>query len=85
MGMVQRGRQSYGVTAVLAEPEEVAVTALEAVRSGNFWAHHDHDADQRLTAGRFEADIDWQDEIIRKRAEAIINRTAPDPYLWGMA
>jgi NAD(P)-dependent dehydrogenase (short-subunit alcohol dehydrogenase family) len=85
MGMVQRGLESYGVAAVLAEPEEVAVTVLEALQSGNFWAHHDHDADQRLSAGRFEADIDWQDEIIRKRAEAIINRTAPDPYVWGLA
>jgi hypothetical protein len=85
MDMVQRGLESYGVAAVLAEPEEVAVTVLEALRSGNFWAHHDHDADQRLSAGRFEADIDWQDAIIRKRAEAIINRTSPDPYVWGLA
>jgi NAD(P)-dependent dehydrogenase (short-subunit alcohol dehydrogenase family) len=85
MGMVQQGLESYGVAAVLAEPEEVAVTVFEALQSGNFWAHHDHDADKRLSGGRFGADIDWQDETIRKRAEAIINRTAPDPYLWGLA
>lgn len=85
MTMVQQGLESYGVAAVLAEPEEVAMTVLEAIHSGNFWAHHDHDADQRLTNGRFRADIAWQDDIIRKRAEAIINRTAPDPYLWGLA
>ncbi len=84
MGVVQQGLESGGVTAVLADPEEVAVTVLEAIQSGNFWAHHDHAADTRLSNGRFKADIDWQDEIVRKRAEAIIARSAPDPYLWGM-
>jgi hypothetical protein len=29
------------------------------------------------------ADIDWQDQVIHDRADAIVNRTAPDPYLWG--
>jgi NAD(P)-dependent dehydrogenase (short-subunit alcohol dehydrogenase family) len=84
MAMVQQGLESGGVTAVLADPEEVAVTVLESIQSGNFWAHHDHEADKRLSNCRFKADIDWQDEIVRKRAEAIIARSAPDPYLWGM-
>ena len=85
MTMVQHGLESAGVAAVLAEPEEVAVTVLESIQSGNFWAHHDHEADARLSNGRFEADIDWQDEIVRTRAAAIIARTPPDPYLWGLA
>ncbi|ADP82185.1 SDR family NAD(P)-dependent oxidoreductase [Pseudofrankia inefficax] len=84
MGFVQQGLEAGGATAVLAEPQDVAVTVLEAIRSGNFWAHHDHEADKRLSEGRFAADIDWQDEIIRARATAIIDRSAPDPYLWGM-
>jgi NAD(P)-dependent dehydrogenase (short-subunit alcohol dehydrogenase family) len=85
MPMVQQGLQSNGVAAVLAEPEEVAITVVEALQSGNFWAHHDHEADERLSNGRFKVDIDWQDEIVRKRATAIITRAAPDPYLWGLA
>jgi hypothetical protein len=40
-------------------------------------------SDRRLSSGRFAADIDWQDQMIRNRAEAIVNRTAPDTYLWG--
>jgi NAD(P)-dependent dehydrogenase (short-subunit alcohol dehydrogenase family) len=84
MAMVQQGLESNGVAAVLAEPEEVAVTVLEALQSGNFWAHHDHEADERLSNGRFKVDIDWQDEIVRKRTAAIISRTAPDAYLWGL-
>jgi NAD(P)-dependent dehydrogenase (short-subunit alcohol dehydrogenase family) len=85
MAMVQQGLESAGVAAVLAEPEDVAVTVVESIQGGNFWAHHDHEADMRVSNGRFKADIDWQDEIVRKRAAAIICRTAPDPYLWGLA
>jgi NAD(P)-dependent dehydrogenase (short-subunit alcohol dehydrogenase family) len=83
MDWVRQSLTNGGVTAVMAEPEEVAVTVLEAVETGSFWAHHDHEADERLAGGRFAADIDWQDQVIRDRADAIINRTAPDPYLWG--
>jgi NAD(P)-dependent dehydrogenase (short-subunit alcohol dehydrogenase family) len=83
MPLVQQGLEASGVAVVLAEPEEVAVTVLETLHSGSFWAHHDHEADQRLSSGRFGADIDWQDLMIRNRAAAIVNRTPPDPYLWG--
>jgi NAD(P)-dependent dehydrogenase (short-subunit alcohol dehydrogenase family) len=83
MPLVQQGLEASGVATVLAEPEEVAVTVLETLRSGSFWAHHDHQADERLSGGRFAPDIDWQDRIIWNRANAIVNRTEPDSYLWG--
>jgi NAD(P)-dependent dehydrogenase (short-subunit alcohol dehydrogenase family) len=83
MRLVQQSLAVTGVPAVLAEPEEVAVTVVEAIRSGDFWARHDHDADKRLHAGKFAADIDWQDQAVRARADSIINHLAPDPYLWG--
>lgn len=85
MPHVQKYLEGSGVSAVLAEPEEVAVTVVEAIESDSFWAHHDHEADSRLYGGKFAADIDWQNEIIRQRADAIIDRSAPDPYLWGGA
>lgn len=84
MEFVQQGLEKGGVPAVLAEPEEVAVTVLEAIESGSFWAHHDHEADQRLSGGRYAPVIDWEDQVLRERAAAMINRTAPDSYLWGM-
>lgn len=83
MRLVQQGLEATGVPAVLAEPEQVAVTVVEAIRNGDFWARHHHDADKRLYGGKFEADIDWQDQTVRARADCIINRLAPDPYLWG--
>jgi hypothetical protein len=84
MGFVQQGLTAGGVSAVLAEPQDVAVTVVEAIRRGQFWARHDHEADKRLTGGRFAADIDWQHEMIRRRATSMVDRTDPDPYLWGM-
>src|SRR3954465_15593045 len=83
MHMVQAGLQGNGVPAVLAEPEEVAQTVLEAVQNDSFWAHHDLEADARLSNNRFKAVIDWEDEMIRNRAAAIIGRDQPDSYLWG--
>jgi NAD(P)-dependent dehydrogenase (short-subunit alcohol dehydrogenase family) len=84
MPMVQKGLQNGGVVTVLAQPEEVADTVLEAIKDGQFFATLDHEADERRLSGRFAKDIDWQHDIIQKRADALIGRTAPDPYLWGM-
>ncbi|WP_158230788.1 MULTISPECIES: SDR family NAD(P)-dependent oxidoreductase [unclassified Frankia] len=84
MTFVQQGLEAKGAIAVLAEPQEVATTVLEAVRNGSFWAYHDHEADKRLYDGRFAADIDWQADIIRRRAAALVDRSAPDSYLWGI-
>ena len=69
--------------AVLAEPEEVAQTVLEAIQNDSFWAHHDLEADARLSNNRFKAVIEWEHEILKARCEALIDRSKPDPYLWG--
>ena len=71
------------VTAVMAEPEEVAQTVLEAIVADSFWAHGSHEQDGRLWDGRFGPMIDWEDGIVRARADALVDRTPPDPYLWG--
>jgi NAD(P)-dependent dehydrogenase (short-subunit alcohol dehydrogenase family) len=68
----QQALAANGLPVVLAEPEEVAVTVVEAIRNGDFWARHHH-----------EADIDWQDAMVRARADAVISRSAPDAYPWG--
>jgi NAD(P)-dependent dehydrogenase (short-subunit alcohol dehydrogenase family) len=84
MAHVQKGLQNGGVVTVLAQPAEVAETVIEAIKADQFWAYHGHEADERLTGGRFAQDIAWQDDIIGQRAQSMIGRTAPDPYLWGM-
>jgi NAD(P)-dependent dehydrogenase (short-subunit alcohol dehydrogenase family) len=85
MTFVEQGLRAAGVTITLAEPEQVAVTVLEAIQNDSFWAHHDREADHRLYDGAYTADIAWQEGILRSRLDALINRTAPDGYLWGMA
>jgi hypothetical protein len=83
MELVQKYLQKGGVPTGLAEPSEVAATAVEAIRTGRFWAANDHEADQRLTGGRFAAQIDWEHQMLRNRAESYVERTTPDSYLWG--
>jgi NAD(P)-dependent dehydrogenase (short-subunit alcohol dehydrogenase family) len=83
MDFVVGGLQSNGVPAVCGEPEEVALVVLEAIQSGSFWAHQTIEQDERQTDGRMKPMIVWEDEIIRAQADAKVNRSAPDPYLWG--
>lgn len=83
MDFVKQGLEAGGIPAVLVEPEDVAAFVLDAIRDESFWAHPTHAQDARVTGGRMKALIEWEDEIIQARADAIIGRTAPDPYLWG--
>jgi NAD(P)-dependent dehydrogenase (short-subunit alcohol dehydrogenase family) len=85
MAFVEQGLRAAGVSVTATEPEQIAVTVLEAIETDSFWAHHGSEADRRLYRGTFAADIAWQERILRSRADALINRSAPDPYLWGMA
>lgn len=72
-----------GVPTVVAEPEDVATTVLEAVLTDSFWAHRTFEQDQRVSEGRFERVIGWEDDMARARAAAIVDRLTPGPYLWG--
>lgn len=84
MSHVRDGLVAGGVPTVLAEPEQVADTVVEAIRADRFWVYHDREADARLTNGQFAETIDWQNDMVRRRAQSLIERTDPDPYLWGM-
>ena len=69
--------QSYGMPASLMTADEVAAFTIDAIRRDTFWAKPD-------PASEIHREIfDWQKEIYRLRAEAIVKRTPPDPYLWG--
>ena len=66
-----------GVPVRLMQPEDVAEFTLDAIRRDTFWAQPDPDDE----ANREIAE--WQADIYRLRAEAIVDRTPPDTYLWG--
>jgi hypothetical protein len=46
--------------------------------------YHNREADARLTDGQFAEVIDWQNEMVRRRAESLMERSDPDQYLRGM-
>jgi NAD(P)-dependent dehydrogenase (short-subunit alcohol dehydrogenase family) len=75
--------RQHGCMAVLSPPSEVAGFTVDAIRRDIFWANPDLETDQRLTGGRHAETIAWANEIYRRRAGALIERTPPDPYLWG--
>jgi NAD(P)-dependent dehydrogenase (short-subunit alcohol dehydrogenase family) len=77
------GLRSYGLPAVLMRPEEVAVFTLEAIRRDSFWAHPGIADDNRLTGGKQAELIEWEHAMYRTRSRAMIDRAAPDSYLWG--
>ena len=69
--------RSTGLPATFTTPEEVATNAVDAIRSESFWARPSiDDAAHRET-------VEWETEIYRARAEALISRSSPEPYLWG--
>ncbi len=69
--------RSTGLPATFTEPEEVAATAIEAIRTDSFWARPSADDPAHGET------VAWEAGIYRARTEALIARTAPDPYLWG--
>jgi len=85
MDSLARMLGASGHPIALVEPEDVAAFTLDAIRDGSFWVHPTHEQDARITKGALDAQIDWHDEMVRARADAMIRRNAPDCYLWGIS
>jgi NAD(P)-dependent dehydrogenase (short-subunit alcohol dehydrogenase family) len=81
--MVVEMLRQNGALVVLSPPSEVAAFTIDAIRRDMFWANPDVETDRRLTGGRHAETISWTKEIYQRRAHALIERTPPDPYLWG--
>jgi NAD(P)-dependent dehydrogenase (short-subunit alcohol dehydrogenase family) len=71
--------RSTGLPATFTEPDEVAVNAMDAIRADSFWARPSLDDEAHRET------VEWEANIYRTRAETLINRRPPDPYLWGPA
>jgi NAD(P)-dependent dehydrogenase (short-subunit alcohol dehydrogenase family) len=69
--------RSTGLPATFTQPDEVAQTALDAIRNESFWARPSADDE------RHRETVEWEMNIYRTRAETLIARAQPDPYLWG--
>lgn len=73
----------HGAPWVVADPDEVAVSVVEAIEKDSFWAHATIDDDARLTGGKHRERMEWEAGMLRARTDAILERTEPDTYLWG--
>ncbi len=79
---VAAGLAAHGLPAAVIEPEAVAALIVEGVEQRAFWIEADAEQDARLYGGRNRANIDRVHEIIRARADAMIDHAPPDLYLW---
>jgi short-subunit dehydrogenase len=81
-GHVVDGLATRGIPAALIEPEELAQVILEGLEQRRFWIEADLDQDARYFGGRNRATIARNHELIRAKADAMIEHTPPDGYLW---
>ncbi len=77
------GLRASGIPVVVATPDEVADTIVDAIERDTFWAHPTVEDDERLAGGRQRLVIEWENALYRRRCAALVERSAPDPYLWG--
>jgi len=52
---------------------------VDAIRNDSFWARPRPDDE------RHGETVEWEAQLYRTRAETLIARAEPDPYLWGPA
>lgn len=71
--------RANGLPATFTEAHEVATNAIDAIRNNSFWARPSADDPRHAET------VAWETGIYRTRAETLIARTPPDPYLWGPA
>jgi NAD(P)-dependent dehydrogenase (short-subunit alcohol dehydrogenase family) len=71
--------RATGLPATYTTAAEVARNAVDAIRTDSFWARPTIDDEAHRET------VEWETQIYRTRAETLIARAQPDPYLWGPA
>jgi NAD(P)-dependent dehydrogenase (short-subunit alcohol dehydrogenase family) len=76
--------RSRGVPATLIEPDQVARVVLDGIQRDRFFfrvgpEESDRFFDGKLSDGGF---FDWNERVIRARAEEYLSDGKPDSYLW---
>ena len=73
------GLRATGMPVVVAAPDEVADTIVDAIGRDTFWVHPTVDDDARLAGGHQREVIEWENEIYRRRCAALVERWRPAP------
>jgi hypothetical protein len=83
MVMVESDLRSRRVPATLVEPEEVAAMVLDGLRRERFFVRAGRPESKAIYAGKItEEFFEWNETIIRGRAEAQLADGRPDAYIW---
>ena len=66
----------------LIEPHEFAEVVLEGIHGRSFWIEPTEEQNERLFGGRDSGAPLRKAKLIGRKADAMLNRTAPNRYLW---
>jgi hypothetical protein len=80
---VEEFLQSQGVPTALVEPEPVADMIVDGIKRDRFFIRMGRDEDRRLFDSSQPLEFfEWNERMIRGRAEAQLTEGTPDKYLW---
>ncbi|SEP19442.1 SDR family NAD(P)-dependent oxidoreductase [Trujillonella endophytica] len=80
---VEAWLRGNGVPATLMQPEDVAELLLDGVRRGRFYIRIGREQSASLYNGAVSDDFfEWNERVIRSRAEAQISDGTPEGHLW---
>jgi len=84
MKQVEGLLHSRGVPVTLIEPEQVAQVVLDGIKRDRFFFRVGPEESDRFFAGKVSDGgfFEWNERVIRARAEEYLNNGRPDPYLW---
>jgi NAD(P)-dependent dehydrogenase (short-subunit alcohol dehydrogenase family) len=66
----------------LIEPDQFAEVVLEGLLQRSFWIEATADQNQRFFEGRDPGAAARKARLVGAKADAVVQRIAPDPYLW---
>jgi NAD(P)-dependent dehydrogenase (short-subunit alcohol dehydrogenase family) len=83
MHSVEARLRASGIPATVVQPHQVALMALDGVKRGRFFIRPIQSDSAQFFDGALADDFfEWNERMIRGRAMAAINGTAPNGYLW---
>jgi len=84
MKQVESLLRSRGVPATLIEPEQVAEVVLDGIKRDRFYFRVGPEESDRFFGGKVSEGgfFEWNERVIRARAEEYLSNGRPDPYLW---
>jgi NAD(P)-dependent dehydrogenase (short-subunit alcohol dehydrogenase family) len=83
MKNVEAMLQSEGVPTTLVQPENVAKVVLDGIRRDRFFFRVGERESKECFDGAISADFfEWNERMIRGRADAVLADGVPDAYLW---